>query len=75
MFTLALNISPLDGDKLPSVSMIETVGEGYVIRMERADFWACVSHSISYLRERAYQARQKARLARKRAADAERKRR
>ena len=55
--------------------MIETVGEGHVVPMERSDFWACVSHSISYLRERAYQARQKAELARKRKAASQRTRR
>lgn len=52
MFCRAINISPLDGNSFPSVSMINEIGKDFEVGMNEDEFWQSVSMSISSIRER-----------------------
>jgi len=60
LFSLAISISPYDGDKTPSVSMIELIGRGREINMDEVEFWKCVSFSIKRVREKVFRDRKTA---------------
>lgn len=50
LFMRAINISPLDGDSNPSVSMLPSI-MGEIKQEEREEFWQCVELSMIRFRE------------------------
>lgn len=55
----AINISPLDGDSNPSVSMLPSI-MGEIKQEEREEFWQCVELSMIRFREMVSVERKKA---------------
>jgi len=49
---IAWNISPLDGEELPNISMIGEIGKNKTIDMEEKEFWECVEYTSLKMRER-----------------------
>ena len=57
IFLTAKDLSPLDGDAMPNVLMIDKVAEHYKIQMDGITFYKCARESILRIRERVYQRR------------------
>lgn len=52
LFMQAINISPLDGDQMPSISMLPQIMDSVDIDMDKDVFWTCAEMSLLRLRER-----------------------
>jgi len=59
LFITAINISPLDGDGMPSISMISEIGKDFQVEMDSKTFWSCVVVSLSRIREQVQMERKK----------------
>jgi hypothetical protein len=59
IFIRALNLSPLDGNSMPTVTMLQHIsGEVF---MEEEDFWQAAEYSLCYLRNHIIEKREQAR--------------
>ena len=59
VFIRALNISPLDGNQMPTVSMLQVMN--VEVEIDEQDFWQAVEFSLCYLRNHILERREEAR--------------
>jgi len=59
IFTRALNLSPLDGNKMPTVEWLQNVS--IEVPMDQDDFWQATEYSLCYLRKHIIEKREVAR--------------
>lgn len=52
IFSKAINVSPLDGDGMPSVSMLPDILKIYKPEMDRKTFYELVEYSMLRIREK-----------------------
>lgn len=53
VFSLAVGVSPLDGDSLPSVLLITEIAKEFDTGLSGQDFWTCTQIAIREIRKRA----------------------
>jgi hypothetical protein len=59
VFRKAINISPLDGDGQPSISMLPVILPGFEIDMDEKTFWDCTEIAMLRYREKVAEERKK----------------
>lgn len=52
IFNRALNVSPLDGDGYPSISMLPYIVDVDKIGYSKEEFWCCVEYTMLKYREK-----------------------
>ena len=60
LFRLAVSLSPMDGMRLPTVSMVSEIGKNMTMEMDEKEFWHCLRMSLNRYRDEMFQKQKEA---------------